>query len=169
MRTIRLQLRTMVEEFQLACIKEGVSALEVVMTKIERGANSIRIPMYVGGLRCWGLLCERTFWILTARVYRDGKVWEQTYERGKSLAPIGFYRTPDQTGTIVTFKPDSQIFSQTREYNYDTLALRMRELAYLNKGITISLIDKRNKDDKGEFIQETFHSERLERIYRFFR
>ena len=96
---------------------------------------------------------------LTARVYRDGKIWEQTYERGKSLAPVSFHGTSDQTGTIVTFKPDSQIFSQTREYNYDTLALRMRELAYLNKGITISLIDKRNKDDKGEFIQETFHSE----------
>ena len=67
--------------------------------------------------------------------------------------------TSELTGTIVTFKPDPQIFSQTREYNYDTLALRMRELAYLNKGITISLLDKRNKDDKGEFKQETFHSE----------
>ena len=65
----------------------------------------------------------------------------------------------DQRGTTVTFKPDAQIFNQTLEYNYDTLANRMRELSYLNKGITIKMIDRREKDDKGEFLGETFHSE----------
>ena len=141
--------------------KEGVSALEVVMTKIGAGGKFDKDSYKVsGGLHGVGVSCVNALSeSLTARVYRDGKVWEQTYERGKSLAPVASIGTSDQTGTIVTFKPDSQIFSQTREYNYDTLALRMRELAYLNKGITISLIDKRNKDDKGEFIQETFHSE----------
>lgn len=141
--------------------KEGVSALEVVMTKIGAGGKFDKDSYKVsGGLHGVGVSCVNALSeSLTARVYRDGKVWEQTYERGKSLAPVASVGTSDQTGTIVTFKPDSQIFSQTREYNYDTLALRMRELAYLNKGITISLIDKRNKDDKGEFIQETFHSE----------
>ena len=141
--------------------KEGVSALEVVMTKIGAGGKFDKDSYKVsGGLHGVGVSCVNALSeSLTARVYRDGKIWEQTYERGKSLAPVASKGTSDQTGTIVTFKPDSQIFSQTREYNYDTLALRMRELAYLNKGITISLLDKRNKDDKGEFIQETFHSE----------
>ena len=141
--------------------KEGVSALEVVMTKIGAGGKFDKDSYKVsGGLHGVGVSCVNALSeSLTARVYRDGKVWEQTYERGKSLAPVASIGTSDQTGTIVTFKPDSQIFSQTREYNYDTLALRMRELAYLNKGITISLLDKRIKDDKGEFIQETFHSE----------
>ena len=141
--------------------KEGVSALEVVMTKIGAGGKFDKDSYKVsGGLHGVGVSCVNALSeSLTARVYRDGKVWEQTYERGKSLAPVASIGTSDQTGTIVTFKPDSQIFSQTREYNYDTLALRMRELAYLNKGITISLLDKRIKDDKGEFIQDTFHSE----------
>ena len=141
--------------------KEGVSALEVVMTKIGAGGKFDKDSYKVsGGLHGVGVSCVNALSeSLTARVYRDGKVWEQTYERGRSLAPVASIGTSDQTGTIVTFKPDSQIFSQTREYNYDTLALRMRELAYLNKGITISLLDKRIKDDKGEFIQETFHSE----------
>ena len=141
--------------------KEGVSALEVVMTKIGAGGKFDKDSYKVsGGLHGVGVSCVNALSeSLTARVYRDGKIWEQTYERGKSLAPVTSTGTSDLTGTIVTFKPDPQIFSQTREYNYDTLALRMRELAYLNKGITISLLDKRNKDGKGEFKQETFHSE----------
>ena len=141
--------------------KEGVSALEVVMTKIGAGGKFDKDSYKVsGGLHGVGVSCVNALSeSLTARVYRDGKIWEQTYERGKSLAPVTSTGTSELTGTIVTFKPDPQIFSQTREYNYDTLALRMRELAYLNKGITISLLDKRNKDGKGEFKQETFHSE----------
>jgi DNA gyrase subunit B len=95
---------------------------------------------------------------LKATVYRNGKIYEQDYVRGKSLNPVKEVGTTDKRGTMVTFKPDSTIFTQTLEYSYDILASRLRELAYLNKGITVILIDKRNKDEKGEFINETFHS-----------
>ena len=141
--------------------KEGISALEVVMTKIGAGGKFDKDSYKVsGGLHGVGVSCVNALSeSLTARVFRDGKIWEQTYERGKSLAPVATVGTADHTGTVVTFKPDPQIFKQTLEYTYDTLALRMRELAYLNKGITITITDKRNKDDKGEFISDTFHSE----------
>ena len=141
--------------------KEGISALEVVMTKIGAGGKFDKDSYKVsGGLHGVGVSCVNALSeSLTARVFRDGKIWEQTYERGKSLAPVATVGTADHTGTVVTFKPDPQIFKQTLEYTYETLALRMRELAYLNKGITISITDKRNKDDKGEFISDTFHSE----------
>jgi len=95
---------------------------------------------------------------LKATVYRNGKIYEQDYVRGKSLSPVKEVGTTDKRGTMVTFKPDSTIFTQTLEYSYDILASRLRELAYLNKGITVILVDKRNKDEKGEFINETFHS-----------
>ena len=141
--------------------KERISALEVVMTKIGAGGKFDKDSYKVsGGLHGVGVSCVNALSeSLTARVFRDGKIWEQTYERGKSLAPVATVGTADHTGTVVTFKPDPQIFKQTLEYTYDTLALRMRELAYLNKGITITITDKRNKDDKGEFISDTFHSE----------
>jgi len=141
--------------------KEGVSALEVVMTKIGAGGKFDKDSYKVsGGLHGVGVSCVNALSeSLTARVFREGKIWEQTYERGKSLANVAAVGTADHTGTVVTFKPDPQIFKQTLEYNYETLALRMRELAYLNKGITITIIDERNKDEKGEFIQDTFFSE----------
>jgi DNA gyrase subunit B len=141
--------------------KEGVSALEVVMTKIGAGGKFDKDSYKVsGGLHGVGVSCVNALSeSLTARVFREGKIWEQTYERGKSLAAVATVGTADHTGTVVTFKPDPQIFKQTLEYNYETLALRMRELAYLNKGITITIIDERNKDEKGEFIQDTFFSE----------
>ena len=141
--------------------KEGVSALEVVMTKIGAGGKFDKDSYKVsGGLHGVGVSCVNALSeSLTARVFREGKIWEQSYERGKSLAAVANVGTADYTGTVVTFKPDSQIFKQTLEYNYETLALRMRELAYLNKGITITIIDERNKDEKGEFIQDTFFSE----------
>tara|TARA_B110000503_G_scaffold25271_1_gene39921 strand:- start:17116 stop:19056 length:1941 start_codon:yes stop_codon:yes gene_type:complete len=142
--------------------KEGVSALEVVMTKIGAGGkfdkDSYKVSggLHGVGVSCVNALSER----LTATVYRDGKVWEQTYERGKALAPVKSIGDSKETGTLVTFRPDAQIFTQTREYNYDTLSLRMRELAYLNKGIKISITDRRETDDKGEFKSETFLSEK---------
>jgi len=141
--------------------KEGVSALEVVMTKIGAGGKFDKESYKVsGGLHGVGVSCVNALSeSLTARVFREGKIWEQSYERGKSLAAVATVGTVDYTGTVVTFKPDPQIFKQTLEYNYETLALRMRELAYLNKGITITIIDERNKDEKGEFIQDTFFSE----------
>ena len=141
--------------------KEGISALEVVMTKIGAGGKFDKDSYKVsGGLHGVGVSCVNALSeSLTARVYREGKIWEQSYERGKSLAPVTTVGEAQHTGTVVTFKPDPQIFQQTLEYSYETLALRMRELAYLNKGITITITDKRHKDDEGNAIADTFYSQ----------
>ncbi|MCH1547990.1 MAG: DNA topoisomerase (ATP-hydrolyzing) subunit B [Flavobacteriaceae bacterium] len=140
--------------------KEGVSALEVVMTKIGAGGKFDKDSYKVsGGLHGVGVSCVNALSeSLKATVYREGVVYEQEYERGKALYAVKEVGTTDKRGTMVTFKPDPTIFTQTLEYSYDVLASRLRELAYLNKGITVVLIDKRNKDDKGEFMSETFHS-----------
>lgn len=141
--------------------KEGVSALEVVMTKIGAGGKFDKDSYKVsGGLHGVGVSVVNALSNhLKATVHRDGKIWEQEYEKGKTLYPVKSIGESDERGTVVTFIPDDTIFTQTTEYNYETLANRMRELSYLNKGITITLTDKRNKDDKGEFVSETFHSE----------
>ena len=141
--------------------KEGVSALEVVMTKIGAGGKFDKDSYKVsGGLHGVGVSCVNALSDhLHAKVYREGKIWEQEYERGKASYPVKSTGNTDQNGTEVTFLPDRSIFQQTIEYNYDTLAARMRELAYLNKGIRVTLTDKRNKDEKGEYISELFHSE----------
>ncbi|MGY5355073.1 DNA topoisomerase (ATP-hydrolyzing) subunit B [Wenyingzhuangia sp. IMCC45467] len=140
--------------------KEGVSALEVVMTKIGAGGKFDKDSYKVsGGLHGVGVSCVNALSDhVKATVYREGKVWEQEYARGKALYPVKTVGDSDLTGTMVTFTPDKSIFQQTTEYNYDTLAARMRELAFLNKGITVTLTDKRNKDDEGNFISEEFHS-----------
>ena len=150
--------------------KEGVSALEVVMTKIGAGGKFDKDSYKVsGGLHGVGVSCVNALSEqLKATVYRDGKIWEQTYERGKPLAPVQSVGDSDKRGTVVTFKPDPKIFQQVLEYNYDTLAQRMRELSFLNKGITIKLTDKRRKDEQGNAVQETFHSdEGLKEYIRF--
>ncbi len=141
--------------------KEGVSALEVVMTKIGAGGKFDKDSYKVsGGLHGVGVSCVNALSAhLKATVHREGKVWEQEYERGKAMHPVKSTGSTDKRGTIVTFKPDSEIFTQTLEYNYETLANRMRELSFLNKGITVVIVDKREKDEKGEYIAETFHSE----------
>ena len=140
--------------------KEGVSALEVVMTKIGAGGKFDKDSYKVsGGLHGVGVSCVNALSDhLKATVFREGKVWEQEYERGKPLYPVKSTGETDRTGTVVTFRPDASIFTQTLEYNYDTLASRMRELAYLNRGITIDLVDKRHVNDSGDFESETFHS-----------
>ncbi len=150
--------------------KEGVSALEVVMTKIGAGGKFDKDSYKVsGGLHGVGVsvvnaLSEN----LKATVHRDGKVWEQEYERGKTMYPVKSTGETDYRGTVVTFKPDPQIFKQTLNFNYDTLASRMRELAFLNRGLTISITDKRETDEDGDFISETFHSEEgLKEFIRF--
>ncbi|WP_336065008.1 DNA topoisomerase (ATP-hydrolyzing) subunit B [Mesoflavibacter sp. CH_XMU1404-2] len=141
--------------------KEGISALEVVMTKIGAGGKFDKDSYKVsGGLHGVGVSCVNALSEhLKATVHRDGKIWEQEYERGKTLYPVKAVGDTDKRGTIVTFKPDPQIFQQTLEYSYDTLASRLRELAYLNKGITIHLTDRRSKKEDGTFEGETFHSE----------
>ncbi len=140
--------------------KEGVSALEVVMTKIGAGGKFDKDSYKVsGGLHGVGVSCVNALSNnLKATVYREGVVWEQEYKRGKAQYPVKRIGETEERGTVVTFSPDDSIFTQTTEYNYETLANRMRELAFLNKGITITITDKRNKDEKGEFISETFHS-----------
>jgi len=140
--------------------KEGVSALEVVMTKIGAGGKFDKDSYKVsGGLHGVGVSCVNALSEnLVATIFRDGKIWQQEYSRGKSKAAVATIGDTTERGTEVTFKPDSEIFKQTLEYNYETLSLRMRELSYLNKGIKIVIIDKRNKDDQGEFVSETFQS-----------
>ena len=140
--------------------KEGVSALEVVMTKIGAGGKFDKDSYKVsGGLHGVGVSCVNALSeTLIAKVYRDGKIWQQEYTRGKPNAPVTSVGNTDQRGTEVTFKPDHEIFKQTLEFNFETLSLRMRELSYLNKGIKITILDKRNKNDDGDFISETFKS-----------
>ncbi len=141
--------------------KEGVSALEVVMTKIGAGGkfdkNSYKVS---GGLHGVGVsvVCALSDH-LKATVFREGKVWEQEYEKGKALYPAKSIGDSDEKGTLVTFTPDKSIFNITTEYNYDTLAARMRELSYLNKGLTITLTDKRTTDDEGNFTFEKYYSD----------
>lgn len=141
--------------------KEGVSALEVVMTKIGAGGKFDKDSYKVsGGLHGVGVSCVNALSDhLRATVFRDGKVYEQEYERGKSLYPVKQIGETGKRGTTVTFKPDASIFTQTTEYSYDTLAARMRELSFLNKGITITLTDKRETKEDGSFVSEVFHSQ----------
>lgn len=141
--------------------KEGVSALEVVMTKIGAGGKFDKDSYKVsGGLHGVGVSCVNALSEqLSAEVHREGKIWVQEYSRGKALAPVKSIGDSSDNGTKVTFRPDSQIFTQTLVYSYDTLASRLRELAYLNKGITISLTDLRENDEKGNPKSEVFFSE----------
>tara|TARA_Y100000813_G_scaffold190032_1_gene165803 strand:+ start:6695 stop:8638 length:1944 start_codon:yes stop_codon:yes gene_type:complete len=141
--------------------KEGVSALEVVMTKIGAGGKFDKDSYKVsGGLHGVGVSCVNALSIyLKATVHRDGKIWEQEYSKGKKTKEVEEVGKTSERGTEVEFMPDAEIFDEI-VYSYDTLSARMRELAYLNKGITINLTDEREKDENGEFKAETFFSER---------
>ncbi|MDT8346650.1 MAG: DNA topoisomerase (ATP-hydrolyzing) subunit B [Flavobacteriaceae bacterium] len=141
--------------------KEGVSALEVVMTKIGAGGKFDKDSYKVsGGLHGVGVSCVNALSdCLKATVYRDGKIWEQEYERGKALYPVKSVGETTERGTMITFHPDVEIFKDSIEFSYEYLATRMRELAFLNKGIRIDLTDQRNKDKDGNFISESFYSE----------
>ena len=145
--------------------KEGVSALQVVMTKIGAGGKFDKDSYKVsGGLHGVGVSCVNALSsLLRAEVHRDGKVYEQEYCRGKESYPVREIGTSTSNGTTVEFKPDEQIF-ETLVFSYDTLADRLRELAFLNQGLTLSLTDERNTvvDDEGNdqgFVSETFFSQ----------
>lgn len=140
--------------------KEKKSALEVVMTVLHAGGKFDKDTYKVsGGLHGVGVSCVNALSKhLMATVHREGKIFQQEYEIGKPLYDVKEVGTSSVTGTEVTFVPDLTIF-EVSEYNYDTLAARMRELAFLNKGITITLTDLRHTDDDGKHVTETFHSE----------
>ena len=140
--------------------KEKKSALEVVMTVLHAGGKFDKGSYKVsGGLHGVGVSCVNALSThMTTNVFRNGKVYQQEYACGKPLYPVKEIGTCDITGTKQTFWPDGSIFTVT-EYKYSILQARMRELAYLNKGITITLTDKRVKEEDGNNKQETFHSE----------
>ncbi|MEZ0007806.1 DNA gyrase subunit B [Flavobacterium sp. 28YEA47A] len=150
--------------------KEGVSALEVVMTKIGAGGKFDKDSYKVsGGLHGVGVSVVNALSNhMKSTVFRDGKIYEQEYERGKAMYPVKQIGETEKRGTRQTFYPDDTIFTQTTEFSYDTLSARMRELSFLNKGITITFTDRREKDEKGEFVSEVFHSdEGLKEYIRF--
>ena len=150
--------------------KEGVSALEVVMTKIGAGGKFDKDSYKVsGGLHGVGVSVVNALSVnLKAVVHREGKIYEQEYERGKTMYPVKHVGETDFRGTVVTFSADPEIFKQTTEYSYETLSNRLRELSFLNKGVTLTIIDKREKDEQGEFVADTFKSEEgLKEFIRF--
>ena len=140
--------------------KENRSALEVVMTVLHAGGKFDKGSYKVsGGLHGVGVSCVNALSIhLKAEVFRDGKSFIQEYECGKPMYSVKEVGTSDKNGTKITFKPDNSIFITT-DYDYSILASRMRELAYLNRKITITLTDEREKTDSGDFKSEVFHSE----------
>lgn len=140
--------------------KENKSALEVVMTVLHAGGKFDKDSYKVsGGLHGVGVSCVNALsQDLSVKVYREGKIFQQEYKIGVPQYPVKEIGTSDRTGTEVTFHPDHTIFSE-REYVYDILAARMRELAFLNKGIRIELTDYRQKEDD-KFVHELFYSDR---------
>ena len=155
--------------------KEHRSALEVVLTVLHAGGKFSKSSYKVsGGLHGVGVSCVNALSdLLIAEVHREGKVFVQRYSKGKPTTPVEVVGEANDTGTIITFHPDPEIFVQTTHYKYDTLAARLRELAFLNKGIKITLTDERElvdefvKDESGEskatgrkvFRTDTFYSE----------
>ena len=140
--------------------KEGKSALEVVMTVLHAGGKFDKDSYKVsGGLHGVGVSCVNALSnYLKAEVHRDGKVFTQEYSKGIPQTEVLEVGTTTERGTIVTFKPDDSIFTTT-VYVYDILASRMRELSFLNKGISLTITDKREQDDDGKDVTATFLSE----------
>jgi DNA gyrase subunit B len=141
--------------------KEKKSALEVVMTVLHAGGKFDKGSYKVsGGLHGVGVSCVNALSImLKVTVHREGKIFEQEYSQGKPLYAVRVAGESDYTGTTVHFKPDNTIFI-TEVYDISILSARLRELAFLNKGIELTLIDEREKDDDGNFMKEVFYSTR---------
>ena len=141
--------------------KEGKSALEVVLTVLHAGGKFDKGSYKVsGGLHGVGVSCVNALsTLLIAEIHRDGKIFRQSYSKGAPTSPVEVIGTCDDRGTTITFKPDGSIFTLTTEYKYDILANRLRELAFLNKGIHLNLLDKRQRDENGEYVGDHFYSE----------
>lgn len=141
--------------------KEGRSALEVVMTVLHAGGKFDKDSYKVsGGLHGVGVSCVNALSKhLTATVYREGKIFQQEYAFGKPLYDVKVIGESDRTGTEVVFTPDDSIFTQTNVYSFETLSTRLRELAFLNKGINLELTDIRDKDEDGNYRNEKYYSE----------
>ncbi len=152
--------------------KEKRSALEVVLTVLHAGGKFSKDSYKVsGGLHGVGVSCVNALSThLKAEIHREGKIFVQEYSKGAPLYPVKVVGDSSDTGTIVTFKPDPEIFTVTTVYNYDILSARLRELAYLNKGIKLSITDNReeaaesDENENGEVVtkikSETFYSEK---------
>ena len=140
--------------------QKGIPAVEVVFTILHAGGKFDKGSYKVsGGLHGVGMSCVNALSThMVTQVYRNGKVYQQEYEIGKPLYPVKEVGVSEHTGTRQQFWPDNTIFTET-VYKYEILAGRMRELAYLNAGIKITLTDRRTVNDEGQFKQEVFYSE----------
>ena len=141
--------------------KEGKSALEVVLTVLHAGGKFDKGSYKVsGGLHGVGVSCVNALsTLLIAEVHRGGKIYKQTYSQGRPTSEVNIVGDCDDRGTIVTFKPDAEIFTLTTTYRYEILSARLRELAFLNKGIALTITDMRDKNEQGEPRSERFYSE----------
>ena len=140
--------------------KEGRSALEVVLTVLHAGGKFDKGSYKVsGGLHGVGVSCVNALsTLLIAEVHRDGKIYRETFSKGVPTSRLEIVGECSDRGTTITFKPDGEIFTHTTEYKYEILSNRLRELAFLNKGIQLTITDKRVKDEQGGYLSETFHS-----------
>ena len=142
--------------------KEGKSALEVVLTVLHAGGKFDKGSYKVsGGLHGVGVSCVNALsTFLIAEIHRGGKIYKQSYSKGCPTSPVEIVGDCEDRGTTVTFKPDASIFTLTTTYRYEILAARLRELAFLNKGIALTITDMREKDETtGEPRSERFYSE----------
>ncbi len=140
--------------------KEGRSALEVVLTVLHAGGKFNKDSYKVsGGLHGVGVSCVNALSsLLTAEIHRNGKIFKQQFSQGNPLAPMEVVGEAQDSGTIITINPDDTVFT-TVEYHYEILVARMRELAYLNKGVKLTITDKRVTKEDGEYLSDTFYSE----------
>ncbi|MGK6350846.1 DNA topoisomerase (ATP-hydrolyzing) subunit B [Parapedobacter sp. DT-150] len=141
--------------------KEKKSALELVMTVLHAGGKFDKDTYKVsGGLHGVGVSCVNALsTVLIAEVHREDKVFTQEYHKGKPQYDVKEVGKSERTGTKITFHPDPEIFTTTTVYNYDTLASRLRELAFLNKGIRLTLLDEREEQEDGSFMSDVFYSD----------
>ena len=148
--------------------KEHRSALEVVLTVLHAGGKFSKDSYKVsGGLHGVGVSCVNALSdSLIAEVHREGKIYEQKYSKGKPITPVEVIGECNDTGTIITFHPDPEIFTVTTIYDYDTLAKRMRELAFLNKGIKITLTDNRTLIDEYKTDENGNYSPTGKQVYK---